>query len=126
SDSLTGDPGTRVHVTFERPGVATPIDANFTRAIIHIPAVPYTLTLGNKIGYMPLQVFNDNAADNVAAAVKQFEKNGDPGGILDQSFEIANMFLRPGQEILDVKYRDTTQNFVARATPIAPNIPIIV
>jgi carboxyl-terminal processing protease len=136
SDSLTGDPGTRVHVTFERPGVATPIDANFTRAIIHIPAVPYTLTFGNKIGYMPLQQFNENAADNVAAAVRQFEANGDrgiiidmrgdPGGILTQSLEIANMFLRSGQQIANVRYRDTTEDYVARATPIAPTIPIIV
>lgn len=136
SDSLTGDPGTRVHVTFERPGVATPIDANFTRAIIHIPAVPYTLTFGNKIGYLPLQQFNENAADNVAAAIRQFEANGDrgviidmrgdPGGILNQSLDIANMFLRRGQEIANVKYRDTTENYVATATPMAPNIPIIV
>ena len=136
SDSLTGDPGTRVHVTFERAGVAEPINADFTRAIIHIPAVPYTLTFGNKIGYLPLQQFNENTSDNVGAAVKKFEANGDrgmiidlrgdPGGILDQSFEVSNMFLRPGQEILNVKYRDTTQNFVATATPIAPTIPIVV
>jgi len=136
SDSLTGDPGTHVHVTFERPGVATPIDANFTRAIIHIPAVPYTLTFGNKIGYMPLQQFNENAADNVAAAIRQFEANGDrgviidmrgdPGGILTQSLQIANMFLHSGQQIANVKYRDTTEDYVARATPIAPSIPLIV
>src|SRR5262245_42573210 len=63
SDSLTGTVGTKVKVTFARPGVAEPITGTFTRAMIHVPAVPYTLSLGTKIGYIPLQQFNENAAD---------------------------------------------------------------
>src|SRR5437763_7836364 len=69
SDSLLGVPGTKVNVTFTRPGVTTPIAGTFTRAEIHIPAVPYTLSFGNKIGYIPLQQFNENAAENLAASV---------------------------------------------------------
>src|SRR5436190_23226835 len=38
SDYLTGTPGTKVNVKFARPGVATPIDLRFTRAVIHVPA----------------------------------------------------------------------------------------
>ena len=64
SDSLTGVPGSKVNVTFARPGVAAPITANFTRAEIHIPAVPYTLSFGNKIGYIPLQQRSLTAAEN--------------------------------------------------------------
>ncbi|MGH7619070.1 MAG: S41 family peptidase [Gemmatimonadaceae bacterium] len=137
SDSLTGDPGTRVNVTFARPGVPAPIAANFTRAIIHIPAVPYTLTLGNKIGYIPLQQFNENAFDNVSAAVKKLQAEGargiildmrgDPGGILKQSEEIANLFLKQGQQILAVRGREGPPEVdVADATPLAPTIPLVV
>ena len=137
SDSLTGTVGTQVQVTFARPGVAAPIEARFTRAEIHIPAVPYTLAFGNKIGYVPLQQFNENAADNVEQAVKQFEAQGargliidmrgDPGGILDQSLEVANMFLNPGQEILSVRGREgPLEDYKARRTPIAPTLPIII
>ena len=137
SDSLTGDVGTKVHVTFARPGVTSPIEADFTRAMIHIPAVPYTLAFGNKIGYIPLQVFNENAADNLQDAVKQYEAQGargviidmrgDPGGILDQSLEIANMFLQPGQEILSVRGREgPIEDYKARVAPIAPTLPIII
>src|SRR5436190_19321423 len=43
SDVLTGTPGTRVHVTFSRPGVGEPINIDFTRPTIHIPAVPYAI-----------------------------------------------------------------------------------
>jgi carboxyl-terminal processing protease len=137
SDSLTGTPGTKVRATFARPGVSTPIEATFTRAEIHIPAVPYTLSFGNKIGYIPLQQFNENAAENVAAALKQFQSQGargliidlrgDPGGILTESLEIANMFLQAGQQIASVKGREgPTENYTAKAAPIAPSIPLVI
>ncbi len=137
SDSLTGEPGTKVHVTFVRPGVSVPIDANFTRAIIHIPAVPYTITLGNKVGYLPLLQFNENAADNVADAVKNLQSQGargliidmrgDPGGILEQALQITNMFVKQGSLIATVKGREgPTQVESAKSTPIAPTIPIVI
>jgi carboxyl-terminal processing protease len=139
SDSLTGEPGTKVNVTFGRPGVPQPINASFTRALIHIPAVPYTLSLGNgnKIGYIPLQQFNENAFDNVSAAVKKLQAEGvrgiildmrgDPGGILKQSEQVANLFLKQGQQILAVRGREGPPEVdVAEAAPLAPTVPLIV
>ncbi|HEX8942295.1 MAG TPA: S41 family peptidase [Gemmatimonadaceae bacterium] len=137
SDSLTGTPGTKVRATFARPGVSSPIEATFTRAEIHIPAVPYTLSFGNKIGYIPLQQFNENASDNLAASLKQFQAQGargliidlrgDPGGILTESLDIANMFLQAGQQIASVKGREgPTENYTAKAAPIAPSIPLVI
>jgi carboxyl-terminal processing protease len=137
SDSLTGEPGTRVNVTFARPGVTSPISATFTRALIHIPAVPYTLMLGNKVGYIPLQQFNENAFDNVSAAIKKLQAEGargiildmrgDPGGILKQSEQVANLFLKQGQQILAVRGREGPAEVdVADAAPLAPTIPLVV
>jgi carboxyl-terminal processing protease len=137
SDSLTGTPGTKVNVTFSRPGVTTLINANFTRQEIHIPAVPYTLTLGDKIGYIPLQQFNENAASDLAAAVKRFQSQnargliidlrGDPGGILTESLDIANMFLGQGQQMASVKGRSgASENYTAKVPPIAPTIPMVI
>lgn len=137
SDSLTGTPGTKVKVSFARPGVTSLISATFTRAIINVPAVPYVITLGSKIGYIPLQQFNENAADNVLAAVRKLQDQGargiildlrgDPGGILEQSLKIANMFLPQGQLIASVKGREgPIQVEMAKAAPIAPTIPLVV
>jgi carboxyl-terminal processing protease len=137
SDSLTGTPGTKVKVSFARPGVMSLINGTFTRAIINVPAVPYTITLGNKIGYIPLQQFNENAADNVLAAVKKLQDQGargiiidlrgDPGGILEQSLKIANMFLPQGQLLASVKGREgPIQVEMAKAAPVAPTIPMVV
>jgi carboxyl-terminal processing protease len=137
SDSLLGDPGTKVAVTFGRAGVASPIVSTFTRAIVRIPAVPYTLTFANKVGYLPLQTFNENTADNVEAAIRQFEKEGargvvidmrgDPGGIVDQSLDVANMFLPEGSQIATIKGREgPMQDYTAKSAPIASSIPLIV
>ena len=49
SDYLLGTPGTRVRVRFSRPGLPTPIDLQFTRAIVNIPAVPYALMYEGKV-----------------------------------------------------------------------------
>src|SRR5690349_9112695 len=43
-DQLMGTPGTKVAVKFGRPGVASPIEVHFTRAIIHVPAVRYAIS----------------------------------------------------------------------------------
>jgi len=137
SDSLTGTPGTKVKVGFARAGVATPITGTFTRAIINVPAVPYTISLGNKIGYIPLQQFNENAADNVQAAVKRLEDQGargiildmrgDPGGILEQSLKVANTFLPQGQLLASVKGREgPIQIEMAKSAPLAPTVPLVV
>jgi carboxyl-terminal processing protease len=137
SDSLTGTPGTRVKVTFARPGVSDPISGTFTRQIIKIPAVPYTLTFNDKIGYIPLQQFNENAAENMASAVKQFQSQGvkgividmrgDPGGILTESLDIANMFLPQGSLLAAVKGRQGAgETDVAKNAPIAPSVPVVV
>ncbi|HJQ20353.1 MAG TPA: S41 family peptidase [Gemmatimonadaceae bacterium] len=136
SDILTGTPGTKVRVKFSRPGVAQPIDMEFTRAIIHVPAVPYAITFGN-VGYVPLQSFNENAASEVEDAVRSLvskgakgviiDIRGNPGGILEQSLSISNLFLRPGLEIASVRARNgETQSYVARGQPALPTTPLIV
>jgi carboxyl-terminal processing protease len=139
SDSLTGVPGTKVTATFARPGVPTPITATFTRAEIHIPAVPYTLSFGpqNKVGYIPLIQFNENASGDLGGAVKKYQAagakgviidlRGNPGGILTQALDISNMFLPQGSQIAAVKGREgPAQVEIAKMQPIAPTIPLIV
>lgn len=136
SDVLTGTPGTKVRVKFSRPGVAQPIEMIFTRAIIHVPAVPFAITFGN-VGYVPLQSFNENAASELEEAVRSLvsrgakgviiDVRGNPGGILEQSLSVSNLFLRPGLEIASVRSRSgETQSYVARGQPALPTTPLIV
>jgi carboxyl-terminal processing protease len=136
SDVLTGTPGTKVRVKFSRPGVPQPIESEFTRAIIHVPAVPYAITFGN-VGYIPLTTFNEHAASELEEGIRSLtargakgvivDLRGNPGGILEQSLTVSNLFLRPGMEIASVRARSgETQSYVAQRQPALPTTPIIV
>jgi len=136
SDYLTGTPGTRVNARFARPGLATPLDFKFTRAIVSVPAVPYSLMFDGKVGYIPLEVFNENAADEVRSAIGKLTSQGakgiildlrsNGGGILEQSLDIANQFLKPGQRILSVRGRADSTDYNAEAKPVVPSLPVVV
>jgi carboxyl-terminal processing protease len=139
-DQLMGTPGTKVNVKFARPGVANAIEVKFTRAVIHVPAVRYAIAFGangDKVGYIPLDRFNETAAQEVQDAVRSLQKQnvrgivldfrGNPGGILDQSLAISNLFLKDGQEIASIRARNgESQPYVAHGTPSLPTTPLVV
>lgn len=137
SESITGEPGTRVKVTFARPGVATPIAIEFTRQVIHIPAVPYAIMLENRIGYVPLQRFNETATQELEQSLRRMQREGaaavildlreNPGGILEQSLDITDLFLPAGQEIASVRARNgEVQRYTTRAKAVVPSLPLVV
>jgi carboxyl-terminal processing protease len=137
SDYLTGTPGTKVKVKFGRPGVPQLITVTFTRAVIHVPAVPYAIMLPNKIGYIPLLQFNETAAQDVDDAAKSLQaqgargfiidERGNPGGILEQSLALSGLFLKKGEEIVSVRTR-TGPPMVDSTTsaPVFGTIPLVV
>jgi carboxyl-terminal processing protease len=125
SDALRGIAGTTVRVTFARPGVPEPVRLAFKRAVIHVPAVPFSTMLGDKVGYIPLQTFNENAAEEVEAAAAKLVAEGargivldlrdNGGGIVDQSLAVSSLFLKRGQSIVNVRSRNAAEE-VARAS----------
>src|SRR5690606_18613514 len=137
SQTLTREPGTQVKVGFARQGVPQPIQVNFTRAVIHIPAVPYALKLDDRVGYVRLQGFNETAAEEVATSIKALtdqgatgillDLRGNPGGFLQQALAISNLFLPQGKEIASVRGRGTPPElYVARERAIAPEVPLVI
>jgi carboxyl-terminal processing protease len=142
SETLIGTPGTKVNVTFARPGVAKPIEVRFTRAVIHVPAVPYALLLdgqrGGKVGYVPLQQFNETAAEELQLQIARLAREGatglvldlrqNGGGILDQALEISNLFLDKGQSIVTVRGRTGRgETHVARTRALVPkDLPVVI
>ena len=135
-NKLLGPIGTPVNVTFGRIGAVQPIKMSFKRAQITVPAVPYTMMIENKVGYVPLQRFSEQTTEDIANSVialgKQGAKGiiidlrGNPGGILDEAFAMSNLFLPKGKELLSVRGRGEFQKFVAERDPLAPDVPLIV
>jgi carboxyl-terminal processing protease len=137
SEALTGPPGTKVSARFARPGVPQAIVHRFTRALIHVPAVPYALMLDGNVGYVPLQTFNETASEELTQAVEGLRKRGarslildlrdNPGGILDQALSVSDLFLREGQEIAAVRARQgQEQKFVAQQRFRITDLPLVV
>jgi carboxyl-terminal processing protease len=137
SGKLIGQPGTKVDVVFQRAGVAQPIRGRFTRAVIRVPAVPYSLVLDGGVGYIPLQSFNDSAAEDVAKALLDLRRRGarsfvldlrgNGGGSLDQALDISDLFLKPGQEIVVVRHRGKTPEIATASRPsVIDSMPIVV
>ncbi|HKO15374.1 MAG TPA: S41 family peptidase [Gemmatimonadaceae bacterium] len=137
SEKLRGTPGSQVSVTYARPGVAEPIKLRFTRAVVHVPAVQFTAMLDSTVGYIPLQTFNENAAEEVEDAVAKLEGDGargivldmrdNGGGIVDQALAVSSLFLREGQEIVSVRSRAADPE-TARSSGrhIASAVPLVV
>jgi carboxyl-terminal processing protease len=138
SDRLVGKPGTQVDVVFQRQGVSQPIKGRFTRAVIRVPAVPYSIVLDGGVGYIPLQSFNESASEDVAKALIDLKSQGarsyvldlrgNGGGSLDQSLDIANLFLHAGQEIAAVRQRGKEPDIFPanRPTPLVDSMPVVV
>ncbi len=137
TDALKGTPGTPVSVIFGRPGMSQPIPMKFTRAVIHVPAVPYAILLDKKTGYIPLLQFNETAAQEVTDAVRRLQKEGargmvidlrgNGGGIVSEAIAISNLFLQPGLEIASVRGREgPPERYTAKGQPLAPTIPVVV
>lgn len=136
SGRLRGTPGSKVVVSFSRPGVAGPMRLTFTRREVHVPAVPFA-TVINGIGYIPLQTFNENATDEVEGAAKKLLSEGarglvldvrdNGGGIVEQALAISSLFLNDSQEIASVRVR-TAPNEIskARGGHVAQGIPLVV
>ena len=136
SDRLRGTPGSRVTVSFIRPGVTTPIRVTFTRRVVHVPAVPYTITIDGA-GYIPLQTFNENAAEEVDAAVRKLvaggarglvlDLRGNGGGIVEQALAISSLFLRDNQSIVTVRTRGAPDEISrTRGDHAAEGVPLVV
>jgi carboxyl-terminal processing protease len=137
SARLKGEPGTKVTAKFARPGWADPITATFTRRTIRIPAIPFGIMLDGKIGYVPVDNFNETSSTELAQQILRLQGEGakglvldlrrNPGGFLDQALEMSNLFLNRGQEILSVRDRQgISELHKAERDPVAPKLPLVI
>lgn len=112
---VRGPVGTTVVLTIERSGFE--IEVPITRASIAIQSVRATLdpTIST-IGHIRIISFAKNTAKEVEEAIQTLTAQGataliidvrhNPGGLLDQALAVANMFLQPGQPILQIEDRN--------------------
>ena len=102
---LRGEPGTKVKVGILREGQPSVIYFELTRETIEVNPVKYEV-LEDKIGYIRLSEFNQHAGERVDGALAYFDGLGitdivldlrdNPGGMVDQSVDVASRFVPEG------------------------------
>ena len=136
--ALRGPAGSVVHVAVERAGVVKPVAFTLERREIEVNPVRYALMLGRDVGYVDLTIFSAKAAADLTRAIDSLRSagakslildlRGDPGGLLDQGVDVADLFLDAGQKIVSTRGRleSETQSFADRAAQRWPAMPMLV
>ncbi len=135
---IQGRPGTDVDLQVRRPPGKDLMPVVIKRAKIEVPSVRERM-LGQGIGLLNIEAFDKNVARETQAALTKLREDGlrglvldlrgNPGGLMDQSIAICDMFLdkglilrldaRPGLKTPPPAYADSN-------TVIDPSVPIVV
>ena len=136
--ALRGPAGTPVKLMVERPGIAERMPFTLVRRLIEVNPVQHAFIVRDSIGYVDLTVFSAEASPDLVRAIDSLRSagarslvldlRGDPGGLLDQGIDVADLFLDPGQAIVSTKGRmpEETRAFSDRAPQRWANMPLVV
>lgn len=138
-NKLRGPSGSVVNVTVAREGETEPIYFDITRAKIPLYSVESRYLIDKGTGYVSINRFAEKtsqefqeAVDNLLAqGMKELvlDLRGNPGGLLDQAFEITNLLLKkPGEVIVSTKGRvpGTDYEYYSRGGGKYGDLPIII
>ena len=135
-EKIRGPKGTKVVLTIARQGEEEPLEIEVTRDRIEIPTIA-TDTLPGNIAYVELNTFNENAGKLVRQAMEDALKEnpkgiildlrGNPGGLLTQAVEVANVFLDKDETVLIERFADGNEEiYKTKQDPVAGKIPLVV
>jgi carboxyl-terminal processing protease len=135
---LKGAKGAPIKLLIKRQNVALPIEKSLVRDEIKQPNVSYYGMVDGNMGYIKLDKFLENSADevtNALLAVKKNNPNGiildlrsNGGGILQEAVKIVNLFVQKDVEVVSQKGKIKEKNFTYNTVnaPVEPNLPLIV
>lgn len=138
SGVFRGKQGETIALKVERPGSLQPLSFNLIRGAIHLSAVRRAAMLRGGIAYVDVQAFSDSTTGEMRRAIDGLSRAGmrslildlrsNPGGLLSQGVDVADIFLDPGQRIVSLKGRNPQSNadFADRQKQAWPKLPIVV
>ena len=138
-EKMRGAPNSKVTLTIKREGVDKPLELSMRRAIIHLRVVKHRME-ADKIGYVRLSEFTEQADAGLKQAVRSLRQQGggtlnalildlrnNPGGLLDQAVAISGEFIDRG-EIVSTRgrYAEQTQWLGVKGSDILRGAPLVV
>lgn len=141
SNEVRGEEGSTVRVSVQRDGMERPISFDLTRAEVHVPAVRASM-ITEDVGYVTVERVARNSAREVDAAIQSLDDPGglvldlrrNPGGFLNESLLMADLFLEPGKKLASLQTRAAgrdagevrDESWDARMPARIPQVPIVV
>ena len=137
SSILKGQPNTEVTILIERDGET--FTKKFNREKVTVKSVPYYGFLEEGIAYIKLRSFTRNCANDIKSALLDLKSEqqlkgiildlrSNPGGLLNESIDIVNLFVDKGEEIVTTKgkIKDWEKAYLAKRNPEDKETPLIV
>lgn len=139
SKVLKGQPNTSVKILVERSNLEKPFEVSFDREQVSVPSVPYSEYVKDGIAYIRLRSFTRNCTkdlkDAIIALKKERELKGlildlrsNPGGLLNESVGIVNLFVEKGEEVVSTKgkIKSWDKTYIANNLPLDSKLPLVV
>ena len=140
-EKMRGKPGTDIMLTIRRGSLASPpLDVKLKRDIIKIVSVRSRVI--DDVGYIRVTTFNDQTQTGVEKAFKDIaakvpasklsgyvlDLRNNPGGLLDQSINVAGDFLPDGAEVVSTRGRtqQDSSKFFAKGGDRTAGKPMVV
>ena len=132
---IRGPKGTDVVLLVERRGVPDAFEITVTRARLEIPIVEVRM-YDDHIGYIRLNEFSTTAGEQLEKGLENlldlgsegivFDLRHNPGGWLEESIRVADLFLEDGVIATQRSRDDEERSFDARSGDVAEDIPLVV
>jgi carboxyl-terminal processing protease len=135
---LRGPKGKPVNIKIARVGVDEPIPHTIVREEIRVKSVRYSYMVEPGVGLARLDVFGESSTEELRQAIDQLRAQGmkglildlrtNPGGLLESGVTVSDLFLSPGQAIVETRGRDTREReqFTATRPDVIPGVPVVV
>ena len=137
---LRGEPGTSVRITIDRRGELANWDVVIVREMIKIRSVAVSEEILPGIGYISMRQtrFSEETSVEMEAALEQLfvlgvkgiilDLRGNPGGLLSQATEVADLFLPRGAPIVSVRERSGRREETRHSErrPPAAQVPLVI
>lgn len=136
---LKGQKGSSVKLGVLKYGQKKSQDITVTREDVKVDNVPHFGMVNDKVGYVQLTSFMNQASGRQIRSAMQdlktkgmqsmiLDLRGNPGGLLQLAVEINNFFLPKGLPIVEMKGRaeGQTQKFDTQGQPVDAEMPLVV
>ena len=135
---LKGPPDTEVELVVRRQGVKEDIPLRLTRKRIKVKSVAWSGLMNPTTGYIQVSEFNAGTGREVEAAFRALREKGitslildlrdNPGGLLYEAVNVANLFLPKGKEVVSTrgKMQDSNKIYSTLNEPLDTTMPMVV